>query len=809
MLLCNLLNIIPVNDSLSSDKFAWNSITGSLTADYNFALLPVFFGMIAILFYLNEPFSLIKKGILNLVLIIYSTTILFSGSRRGLITFSCIILILLVIQLFAYIRKDSSLKKILSGYLCFILSVILLTIFSWSFAFHGSSSFKNRALEFIGSKNILLTKRKLALVVYRYSSSINSHILYKDIYEKIWLPGFDKALNRDRDIGWDIRINKTIYPLKGTNVEIVPHGSAGYLMDSTYNAYSSDGNAYSYTLIGADNVEHGDSVLASVYCYVSKDFNGGGVKIITEGATYGNTVTEYNVIDSLYGTGHSVKNIFNNFNDKNDSLISLHKTNSKFNGISESSVGDIASETKMDDPKEKFLNQGKNLFSNGDFKDSTLYWFPGADSTKHEIIETPFGNGIRVSRTNGDGASWSLLYTGRPIIYYADHSYRFKFNFKVEKGTAKPFNIGWWVNEPNKGFKTYALPLTIKNIKDGWKEATCSYKFKETHLNLLTFLNSLQDNSIVDIANVELVDLNSIDSLPLFVDQFEEINKNNKGVWQKLILKVKCNKGSAPFYLCFSKIGVTDFSYLKGYVIFAYPEYKVIRNKDSGKSLINLPSKSRTSDSFNSECVPIYRQNLIANSSNTFQYRTGLFTSGIPLISTLFSSGTDKDPVRKLASGIISEDTTYFGYKNELIINKISNKFIGPRVMHWQFAWQIFSKEFNWRQKAFGGGFNFLNWFGFYFLKNKSSSDYPHNPFLSVLLYSGLFGLIIYLIFMYKVFYYYIKYFREYLILSILFLVTFFFSIFSGCGPFDPPIMGFFMLLPFFIHYVHQKPEKI
>ena len=41
----------------------------------------------------------------------------------------------------------------------------------------------------------------------------------------------------------------------------------------------------------------------------------------------------------------------------------------------------------------------------------------------------------------------------------------------------------------------------------------------------------------------------------------------------------------------------------------------------------------------------------------------------------------------------------------------------------------------------------------------------------------------------------------------IFFLITYFFTFFSGGNPFDPPIMGFFMMLPFFIHYIHEKDK--
>jgi hypothetical protein len=45
----------------------------------------------------------------------------------------------------------------------------------------------------------------------------------------------------------------------------------------------------------------------------------------------------------------------------------------------------------------------------------------------------------------------------------------------------------------------------------------------------------------------------------------------------------------------------------------------------------------------------------------------------------------------------------------------------------------------------------------------------------------------------------------EYKMLAIFFLITFFFSFFSAGSPFDPPIMGFFVILPFFIHSINKK----
>jgi hypothetical protein len=179
------------------------------------------------------------------------------------------------------------------------------------------------------------------------------------------------------------------------------------------------------------------------------------------------------------------------------------------------------------DPGLSLPDRKINLFYNGDFKLGTQFWSNDADSTQHEIIKTPWGEGIRVSRTDGNGGWWSLKYDGRPIIYYSGHQYRIIFDYKVIKGGDQPFRIGWWVKEYNS-YSASVLPLTIKNLEDGWKEATCSHIFNDTYYNLPTFLNSLQDFSIVDIDNVQLIDLNRIDSLPLYVDQIKQVNESKQ-----------------------------------------------------------------------------------------------------------------------------------------------------------------------------------------------------------------------------------------------------------------------------------------
>jgi hypothetical protein len=288
------------------------------------------------------------------------------------------------------------------------------------------------------------------------------------------------------------------------------------------------------------------------------------------------------------------------------------------------------------------------------------------------------------------------------------------------------------------------------------------------------------------------------------------------GTWQKLGIDFACNGGDIQIYMSFLKNGVKDFSKLKGYIVFAYPQFEK-KSTDTGLLFNYLTTKStyeckivnlkKNILEFDNNSV---KQNQIRTySNNKIKYfYSGFFCFPVAILNKFSLPQNDTDPIRKLAVKIISEDTTYHPYKTKIVLGTFSNALAGDRLLRWEFAINIYMKEFDLKQKVFGGGFNFLNWYGFYFDKDKTRSDYPHNPFLSVLLYSGIIGLLIYVFFMYKVFYYYFKYFKEYKILAIFFLITFFFSFFSAGSPFDPPIMGFFVILPFFIHSVHKKDKS-
>ena len=257
------------------------------------------------------------------------------------------------------------------------------------------------------------------------------------------------------------------------------------------------------------------------------------------------------------------------------------------------------------------------------------------------------------------------------------------------------------------------------------------------------------------------VGLNAI-SLGYVTDNyFDNYSLSTKGIWKKLEINFTCNEGEIPIVFTFFKKG-QNIKSLKGYVIFAYP--KVIKIE------------------------------LLVKESNFLNIDLTNLNNSITL-NTYSSEFVNKQETKLDSSSIYATDF--------LLNNHIK---IEDRTTRWAYAIECFN-QYNFKQKIFGGGFKFLNWYGYFFLGDKTKTDYPHNPILHILLYSGILGVVLYILLLYKVFYYYIKYIKEYYLFFIFFLITYFFTFFSGGNPFDPPIMGFFMMLPFFIHYIHEKDK--
>jgi hypothetical protein len=554
----------------------------SIDIDNNFSLLPAFFGMISIFYSSVNLMSLRRRIIYVLLLSFFSMNVLLSASKRGLICLLIIISVLIIVKVVTGLKlfkKGTLLTGLNSAANIFLMSLVFLAVFSSSLLFLTSYRFKNRSLEILGNKNVPAALNRVTKNLFEYIQVFRDDASYSGLYKKMWRPDIDP---KDPESGWGTRNHKTIEKLSGVNVEIVPEGSKGYMLDKTCNADSKEGNAYAYTLIWNENINKDSVTGATVYCFVSEDYDGKYAMMAYEGV------------------------------------------------------------------------------------------------------------GSEYSR-----ASYDL---------------------------------------------------------------------------------------------------------------------SKKGIWQELSLKFNYKKGEAPVYLYIAKFGVTDFSSLKGYVIFACPHFNVSSGNDTYIDNVGLNGYPKSASHVSTHRLTlgpgsgeVNRVNEASLISIPLINLESIFTSQLHSQSSDTIKDYDADPIRSWVMKFVSEDSTYSDLKSPIKLDSIRNNFISMRMVHWHFGWQVFSNEYNLTRKLFGGGFRFLNWYGFYFIKDKTASDWPHNPFLSVLLYSGIFGLIIYLLILMKAIQNYILCIKKYSALFLFFLITFFFSFFSGSSPFDPPVMGFFFLLPFFIRDFIKK----
>jgi len=152
-------------------------------------------------------------------------------------------------------------------------------------------------------------------------------------------------------------------------------------------------------------------------------------------------------------------------------------------------------------------------------------------------------------------------------------------------------------------------------------------------------------------------------------------------------------------------------------------------------------------------------------------------------------------------------------YADEIYKSKApetTDRFMGPRSVRWKYALELFN-NYPVINKVFGNGFDYLYLYAEKFPDSSNptkKTDYPHNPILSALLYSGIIGALYYVYFLILVFWYYWKYRKYHMLFFILYLITFFFTFVSGNSHFSVPVFAMLSVVPFITRYL-VKNKKI
>lgn len=416
----------------------------------------------------------------------------------------------------------------------------------------------------------------------------------------------------------------------------------------------------------------------------------------------------------------------------------------------------------------------------------------GTYKVKYDILETVGSKNPRLSQQKIAYSLYRYLPIINPNITYTD------FYDKIWTPEFNPFDpeSSWGYNKhkimyPITGNNCEIVPSGSKGYMLD-KETNYSYYHQNNVCESFTLLEDIRTNGSdeysVSIYCYASEQFNG-NSVSLSVGSYYIANEivqgncsavydlSHKGVWKKLEIKFSSIGGQVPIYISFHK-NDKDFNNLQGYVVFAYPQ-------------IN-----------NSAQLSISQINNYSSKSCHTYYST--FVS--PIISILENISYSKmDSIQNSFIDNVQKDTTYFPYYSNIVLKKNPNQFLGERLDRWIFALQVYFKEYTIFQKICGNGFHANYWFGLFFLNDKSQYDYPHNPLLSVLLYSGLIGLFFYCIYLFNVFKFYYAIRDKSFLFLILFLVVFYFSFFSAASPLDPPIMGFFCLLAYYFNFQNKN----
>lgn len=671
----------------------------SFTTDYNFFTLFFLIGLIALFFSRKK----LKKTVFYLSFGIITVNIALTSSRRGIVSLILLLVILLLfgLELKFVLKKFLKRIAIITGILIFI---------STCFFVYRSLTFENGTSKTLYGIYKDDFKTTSARVAYRYLTAFFSSISFEDFYQKIWEPeylfGSQRLYKKYRDkndpenllcnasfehglkfwtinsaqpyenliktpFGSGVRIttghNASIWPLEYLGRKIIFYSGHNYEVNFRYRVIKGSDVPIKVGYIVRSSVNNGNQ-------QVLVHLNVKNIDDEWKQGTFSHTFIKSScgLPFLLYSQDDSTVVEYCDFNMHDiDSDVQLpeyaDEVSSDKNKLDLYLAGYDSSFYKKQ--LEKY---GNNLFWNGDFSKGLSYWISSADSTDHILIKTPWGNGVKVVRGNGDNGYWSLYYFGRPVIYHAGHTYRLKFYYKVHRGNIQPFNVGWWVKEDESGYK-HALPVERKILENGWIEASCTYKFKYTHNDLTSFINSLQDYTEVDFACVQLNDLNETDTLPKYADEI---------------------------------IGKSDSDYLT-------------QTKKAGNS----------------------------------------------------------------------------GYLMYLY---------GNRIERLSFGLSIF-KSYSMMEKIFGTGFKYMKAYAEKF--EEPGYDWPHNPFLSAFLYSGILGGLAFLWFILMVIINYIINIKRSFFFFITFSIVFFFVLFSDNSFLNTPLFTFLCVVPFYAKYLALKEE--
>lgn len=991
-----LAGVLKLYFMLKGNKWEFLSVEGlgfpqgtSLSVDDNFFTLVCVVGILIATFYLFKELKRWQSVLLQLALWVLVVNIMLATSRRGLIIASAYIVIYLLVWLSSwflswekvkYLRKNSSVFLIsLCGSIGFLVYII----------FGINTLDRNKWLA-----NSTFDKSETTIyfnwLTMAGESIFRGQVTYDDVQRENWITQFD---SRYPYTGWASGKYLLVNNLSSLGLDSVPSDAQGAKVGKWVESGRWSGNAYYYSKLLEGKIEPGKRYLASVYCYVSPDFDGSWVRMSNSGNLKGINHWYYNL--SRKGTWQKLQTSF--YADSGDykSYLYLCKENdstlSTLNGYVIFAYPSL--EQIEFDPKEPITwagrqfelvtelpGKGSNELPKGtkalmpsksdiSFREKDSLWVYGSGLYRYESHE-----GVRINPSifvyvsddfNGDEVA---LYAGGKTYGFTKHLYDLN-----RKGTWQQLYLSYTISE-GKSWVDYGFRKKVESPTDSIKGYVLFANPEERFLKFnsnepLTWTGSNSKRVFPLMGkNVQIVPRNSVglrvdkETQPresknlvynvnpigkvkfktnrqrvktsIYVYVSNDFNGEKvrvggsskklggysasyydlerKGTWQKLTINNWGETGEEYYSTTYFELpNAKDFKNLKGYVVFAHPEFKILyfdpKNPDSytsstfireypleGNSSAIVPQgvagarydsttegkqwkdlhhsttlfwgveaepgdsvfasvycyvspefngqearleirgkvSGATTQKYNlnakGEWVLLQAKGIVTEKGwvygvyffsqkgvTDFSSLTGHITFAYPQLivksnkTSFIQSECKINRAGILFADVLASITDSTSHNFELLMQ--NNRFAGPRIDRWRYALYLYFNEYTITQKYFGAGFNYTKKFARKFHPDDTNRDfdYPHNPFLSVLLYSGLLGLIVYLWFFAKTLYLYYIYRKEYWLLGLVFLVAFFYSFFSSNSPFEPAFFGVMAFLPYLIHYTKNYSEEV
>jgi len=137
-------------------------------------------------------------------------------------------------------------------------------------------------------------------------------------------------------------------------------------------------------------------------------------------------------------------------------------------------------------------------------------------------------------------------------------------------------------------------------------------------------------------------------------------------------------------------------------------------------------------------------------------------------------------------------------------IRSLNSKGVKSRVVRWNLAMDIYEKHSDY-QKYLGSGFDYMQAYEARFSYMHQSSDYPHNHFLSALLFSGLIGLTAFIMFILQIVVLSVKYLRHATFITAILFLVFSFYLISANTFFSGKLLTVLCLLPLVYGKIFRK----